>query len=413
MPTFSYEAVDSAGKKVQDEIESPTKEEAVNAIHSKGLFPSSVKEKTGGTGTAKAEKKEKEKKRKFGSVGGKIPSKILVEFTVQLSILQDAGLPIVRSLKILTEQARNANLAATVQVVIEDVESGSTLSEALSKHPRIFDRLFTNMVRAGEMGGVLDVILRRLAEFMEKAQKLKKRVIGALVYPISVLSIATIILAGIMIFIIPQFKQIFGDLNVELPQATLILMATSDLVKAWWFLIPGIPFFIIFLFKQVRKNPSGRLLIDEASLRIPVFGVIVRKSNVSRFTRTLGTLITSGVPILEALAIIKSAIDNQVIANAINMIHDSIREGESIAEPMGASGVFDPMVVNMVDVGEETGELDKMLMKVADTYDNDVEVAVDAMVSLIEPAMIIFMGGTVGFIVIALFLPLIKLVETL
>lgn len=413
MPIFSYEAVDSAGKKVQDEVEAQTKEDAVNLIHSKGLFPSSVKEKTGGTGTAKAEKKEKERSRKMGSVGGRIPAKILVEFTVQLSILQDAGLPIVRSLKILAEQARNGNLAATLQVVIEDVESGSTLSEALSKHDRIFDRLFTNMVRAGEMGGVLDVILRRLAEFLEKAQKLKKRVIGALVYPISVLSIAAIILTGIMVFIIPQFKQIFGDLNVELPQATLILMATSDLVKAWWFLIPGIPFLILFIFRSVRKNPSGRLLIDEAALRVPVFGVIVRKSNISRFTRTLGTLITSGVPILEALAIIKGAINNQIIANAINMIHDSIREGESIAEPMGASGVFDAMVVNMVDVGEETGELDKMLIKVADTYDNDVEVAVDAMVSLIEPAMIIFMGGTVGFIVIALFLPLIKLVETL
>lgn len=412
MPIFVYEAVDSSGKKVQNEVEAETKEDAVNLIHEQGLFPSSVKEKAGGGGGAKAVDK-KEKKKKRGSVGGKVPSKILVEFTVQLSILQDAGLPIVRSLKILAEQSRNANLGATLQVIIEDVESGSTLSEALSKHERIFDRLFTNMVRAGEMGGVLDVILRRLAEFMEKAQKLKKQVIGALVYPIAVLSVAGVILAGIMIWIVPQFKQIFGDLNVELPELTLLLIAISDLVKGYWFLIPGIPFAIWFILKTARKNPSGRMLLDEAALKVPVFGVIIRKSNISRFTRTLGTLVTSGVPILEALAIIKSAISNQVIANAINLIHDSIREGESIAEPMGASGVFDAMVVNMVDVGEETGELDKMLIKVSDTYDNDVEVAVEAMISLIEPVMVIFMGGTVGFIVIALFLPLIKLVETL
>jgi type IV pilus assembly protein PilC len=417
MPIFVYEAVDSSGKKVQDQVEAETKEEAVSLIHQKELFPSKVTEKAdSGSPSLAADvagKASSASKKKKGTVGGKVPGKILVEFTVQLSILQDAGLPIVRSLKILAQQARNRNLAATIETIVEDVESGSTLSESLAKHPRIFDKLYTNMVRAGEMGGVLDVILRRLSEFLEKAQKLKKQVIGALVYPASVMTIAVLILSGIMIFIIPQFKQIFADLDVELPEITLLLIAISDLVAQYWLLIPLIPAVFFFGFKTLRKNPSAKILLDQASLYIPVIGVILRKSNISRFTRTLGTLITSGVPILEALNIIRQAIDNQVIANAIGLIHDAIREGESIAQPMGASGVFDPMVVNMVDVGEETGELDKMLIKIADNYDNDVEVAVAAMLSLIEPIMIIFMGGTVGFIVIALFMPLIKLVESL
>ena len=346
----------------------------------------------------------------MGLFGG-VSSKQLTTFTSQLSTLQDAGLPIVRSVKILEGQMKAGNLKNSLLMVAEDVESGSTFSEALSKHPKIFDRLYVNMVKAGEMGGVLDTILRRLSEFMEKSQKLKKRIIGAAVYPIAVLSVAGLILLGIMLFVVPKFKKIFTDMKVPLPMMTELLITMSDNIGTFWWVGPLGIILIVVAYKLVTSNKSGKMIIDRVVISLPLFGEIIRKSSISRFTRTLGTLITSGVPILEALAIVRGAISNQVIANAVTAVHDSIREGESIAEPLAQSGEFDDIVVNMIDVGEETGELDKMLIKIADNYDEEVDVLVTSMVSLMEPALIIFMGLIIGFIVISLFLPLITLVQ--
>lgn len=345
------------------------------------------------------------------SFGGGVSSKQLTSFTSQLSTLQDAGLPIVRSLKILEGQMKKGNLKRTLATVSEDVESGSTFSEALSKHPKIFDRLFVNMVKAGEMGGVLDTILRRLAEFMEKSQKLKKRITGAAIYPIAILLVAGSILVAIMLLVVPQFKKIFTEMGTTLPPLTEFLIVISDNIKAYWWTLPVfIAVFYIGL-KLFTSSKIGKTVVARVSISMPIFGDIIRKSSISRFCRTLGTLITSGVPILEALSIVKNAIANQVIANAINSVHESIRGGESIAEPLAQSGEFDDIVVNMIDVGEETGELDKMLMKIADNYDEEVDVLVGSMVSLMEPLLIIFLGVVIGFIVIALFLPLISLVE--
>ncbi len=346
----------------------------------------------------------------FNFTGG-VSTKVLTTFTTQLSTLQDAGLPIVRSLKILEGQMKGGNLKKTLSTVAEDVESGSTFSEALSKHPRIFDRLFVNMVKAGEMGGVLDTILRRLSEFMEKSEKLKKRIMGAAIYPVAIITVAGGILVAILLFVVPAFQKIFRDMGVDMPFLTQMLMTASDQVMTFWWTAPL--FFGLFFvaYKLFTAQKTGKLVVDRIVISMPVFGDIIRKSSISRFTRTLGTLITSGVPILEALSIVKNAIGNQVIATAINAVHESIREGESIAEPLAQSGEFDDIVVNMIDVGEETGELDKMLIKIANNYDEEVDVLVGSLVSLMEPMLIIFLGVVVGFIVIALFLPLIALVQ--
>lgn len=345
------------------------------------------------------------------SIGGGVKAKDLATFTSQLSTLQDAGLPIVRSLKILQAQTKAGNLKNVLVEVADDVESGNTFSEALSKHPRIFDKLYVNMVKAGEMGGVLDTILRRLSEFMEKSEKLKRRVKGAATYPVAILIVSAGIVAAILMLVVPNFQKIFADLKVELPAPTQVLIMLSEQLKnIWWMAALGIIAFII-AYKIFTSNKFGRNTMDRFFISLPVLGDVIRKSSISRFTRTLGTLIASGVPILDALNIVRNAISNSVISDAITKVYESIREGESIADPLAKSGEFDDIVINMIDVGEETGELDKMLTKIADNYDEEVDVLVGSLMTLMEPALIIFLGGTVGFIVVALFMPMIKLVE--
>jgi type IV pilus assembly protein PilC len=287
-----------------------------------------------------------------------------------------------------------------------------TFSEALGKHPKAFDKLYVNMVRAGEIGGVLDAILQRLADFREKAMRLKKRVIGAMIYPVAVVVVAGGILFGILKWIVPKFLKMFDELGVEVPLPTRILMAFGDFVNHKWYWIPIIIGGMIVMMKAIGATSGGRYVIDKIKLKLPLFGTIINKSTIARFTRTLGTLVASGVPILEALNITKETAGNAVITRALGHVHDSIREGESIAEPLAQSKICDDMVVNMIDVGEETGDLDKMLLKIADQYDEDVDVAVASLTSLIEPIMIIFLGVAVGFIVISLFLPLISLMSS-
>jgi len=408
MATFVYEAMDSQGKEIKSEIEAASEKEANEKIRQLNFYPTKVIAKGGGAAAPTAVAR----KRGGISLSFGVSSKLLCQFTRQFATLMDAGLPIVRTLEILNAQLKPGLLKDASGEVKEDVEGGSALSEALAKHPRVFDKLYVNMIKAGEAGGILAEILSKLAEYMEKSHKLKQKIIGALVYPIAVVSIAGGILALIMIFIIPKFEQMFREMELgTLPLLTEILLGVANTIKDFWFLLILMPFFIWGLVHFLGKTPKGRYTIDLIKLKFPIFGIIISKSCISRFCRTLGTLLQSGVPILNALAIIKNAAGNAVVAAAIDNVHNSIREGDTIAEPLKHSGVFDDMVVNMIAVGEETGELDKMLIKVADTYDGEVDTLVGALMSLLEPVLIIGMGGTVGFIVISLFMPLIAIME--
>ena len=409
MPVFAYEAVDASGQKVSREVNASSKDEAIKQIRSQGLRPTRIAVKAKAQAAAPTEKKKKRGLVLFD----RVKQAQIVTFTSQLSTLQDAGLPIVRSVKILETQQRPGKFKDQLGAIAEEVEGGSTFSEALSKYPKSFDKLYVSMVKAGEAGGVLDVILNRLAGFMEKSQKLRKKVKGAMIYPVAVLSVAGLILFFIMIYVVPSFEQMFKDLGQKLPAPTQLLLTLSQTLQRFWYLIPGIPFIFIMILKAIGRSEKGRLALDRFKLSLPVFGLIIKKSSISRFCRTLGTLISSGVPILEALRIVKDAIGNVIISNAIEEVHGSIREGDTIAGPLRQSGIFDELLVNMIDVGEETGELDKMLIKIADNYETDVDVAVEGMSSLLEPLLIVGMGGIVGFIVIALFLPLIDIIKNI
>ena len=409
MAVFAYEAVNVNGQKVRQEVEAKSKEDAIKQLRSKGLRPTKVALKPGTARKSQAARSKKKKKKLIDWVS----NAQITTFTTQLATLQDAGLPIVRSIKILSEQQKPGKFRDQLELVAEEVEGGSTFSEALGKHPRTFNTLYTSMVRAGEAGGVLDVILNRLAGFMEKGQRLKKKIQGAMIYPLAVSTVAGLILVFIMTFVVPTFQKMFEDMDRKLPVMTEMLLAFSTSIRYYWYLLVFVPLGLFFAFQLIARTEKGRIAVDKFKLTVPGFGMMVKKAAVSRFTRTLGTLIASGVPILEALRIVKDAMGNVVLQNAIEMVHSSIREGDTISEPLRTSGVFDELVVNMIDVGEETGELDKMLIKVADNYEADVDVAVEGLSSLIEPVLIVSMGVAVGFIVIALFMPLIEIIKTI
>ncbi len=412
MSTFQYEAMNPAGQEVKDEIEAVSSEDALAKIRNLGYFPTRIREKGGKKKGGPATQKKKGTTISFG----KVRNKVVVQFTRQLSTLQDAGLPILRSLNILEQQQKPGLMKNILRGVCDDVEGGSTLSEAFSKHPKAFNRLYVNMVAAGETGGVLDVILQRLAEFMEKAQKLKRKVIGAMVYPTVVISFAILIVSGIMIWVIPKFNDIFADFGTKLPKMTVMLISISD-----WFVNGTPPGWCILLFspvgfylfwKLLRQSKGGRYVSDFTLLRIPILGSILEKTAVARFTRTLGTLVNAGVPILEAINITRETSGNEVYARALQQVHDAIREGDTFANPLRAAKVCDGIVINMIDVGEETGDLDKMLLKIADNYDDEVDTLVGSLVSLLEPVMVVVLGGIVGFIVVSLFLPLVALINS-
>ncbi|MCH2584646.1 MAG: type II secretion system F family protein, partial [Planctomycetes bacterium] len=413
-PVFAFEAIKDDGQKVKSEVTAGSKDEAIRKIQDQGLRPTRIKAQKEESKSRSVPGVEKAPaKKKGGLFMGGVSSKDIVTFTTQLSTLQDAGLPIVRSLKILEEQQKPGRFKDQLEEVSSEVEQGSTLSEAMAKYPKSFDKLYISMVKAGEAGGVLDVILRRLAGFMEKSQKLRKQVKGALIYPAAVITVAILILVVIMLFVVPAFEKMFADIGQALPAPTQLLLNTSQAIQTYWYLIPLIPIFLMFIMKMIARTEAGERWIDAFKLRMPVFGNIIKKSSVARFCRTLGTLIASGVPILEALRIVKDAVGNVIISNAIEDVHGSIREGDTIADPLRASGIFDELLVNMIDVGEETGELDKMLMKIADNYEADVDVAVEGMSSLLEPLLIVGMGLVVGFIVISLFLPLVSIIKNI
>ena len=437
MPTYLFEAIDATtGKEIRDTVDAATEAEAQATIRSMGYMVTKIKAKKAAAAGGK--------KKSRGFVFGGVKGKELTLFTRQLSILQDAGLPILRSLKILADMQKPGRLKYSLEDVCDEIEGGSTLSEAMSKSPKAFDRLYVNMIRAGEAGGALEVILRRLSEFMERAEALRRKVKGAMVYPIVVVSVAVGIITFIMMKIVPQFKKIFDDFGTTLPPMTEFLINVSNLAVNYWWCIPAIPFGFNLIIKGIKKIPYGRFGWDLFTLKVIIFGQLVEKNIVSRSARTLGTLLGAGVPILEALNITRSTSGNMMFEKMFQKTSDSIRDGNSIAKPLkeysvppfnavallfwtifvpgiGAllymskykQPVVDDLMINMVDVGEESGELDTMLYKVADTFDEEVSVLTESLTSLMEPLLIIFLGGAVGFIVIALFLPLIKLINDL
>jgi type IV pilus assembly protein PilC len=478
MPTFQFEAMDATGQEIRDEIDAPSEEEAQTTIRGMGYFVTKISlKKTQARGAAGARKK-----RPFAIGGAR--TKHICTFTRQLSILQDAGLPIVRSLKILEGNLKGGRLKNALMDVCDEIESGSTLSEAMAKSPKIFSRLYVNMIKAGEAGGALETILQRLADFLERSESLKRRVKGAMIYPVVVVTAACGILVFIMMKIVPTFQEMFEEFDLDLPAITQLLIAMSSYIVRYWFLLILIPVGFWLLTKLIRKFKHGRMGWDMFIIKVPILGGLVEKNILARTTRTLGTLVSSGVPILEALNITRETSNNAMFERLFSKVSESIREGDVISKPLrehsvpgfhpmalffwalmgcfpglmilsvaltagntalgknqntvqtlssaafmtmglGAglaallymtkirARVVDELVVNMVDVGEETGELDTMLYKVADTYDEEVQVMTDGLTKLIEPLLILFLGGAVGFIVIALFMPLVQLITSL
>lgn len=428
MPKFNYLALDQRGNETKGTIEVANQNDAIARVKDMQLFPVKIVEAD--KEPAKAAKKGAAAKKaaagRAGKKGGamniniKIPGlsggvkpKVLTTFTRQLATLVDAGLPLLRGLRVLEKQEKSPALKEILAQLAISIEGGSTFSEGLAQHPKVFNRLYVNMVKAGELGGVLEVVLKRLAEFAEKAQKIKGKVKAALFYPIAVMVVAVGILILLMVFVVPRFQEVFAGMGVKMPEFTLFVLAVSNLVKNNILATMGAMVVLVIIFLVFIRTKFGRLVWDKTQLKLPAIGPVISKVAISRFTRTLGTLVSSGVPILQALTIVKETAGNVVIANAVNKIHESVKEGETITAPLESSGVFPPMVCSMVDVGEQTGAMPEMLMRIADDYDEQVDNAVAAMTSLLEPIMIVFLAVIVGSIVIAMFLPLINMISQL
>jgi type IV pilus assembly protein PilC len=404
-------------------MEAGSPNEVIGQLRQAGYFPTSVFEE--GKGGAKAAAPAAARAVRAPKVRGKsnitlfqrktVKPKLLMIFTRQLATLIDSGLPLLRSLTVLSKQERDSVLRNTINKLSDGVQSGGTFSEALAQHPGIFNDLYVNMVKAGELGGVLEVVLNRLAEFQEKATKIRNKVKAAMVYPIIVMIMAVGIMVFLLIFIVPKFEAIFHDMlgDKPLPGITLFVIGVSRTVQNHWLVLLGLLIALIAGYKFTNGSKGGHAALDSVKLRVPLFGDLLRKTAISRFSRTLGTLVTSGVPILQALNITRETAGNMVIAGAISQVHDSVKEGESIVQPLEASGAFPPMVISMIDVGEETGQLPEMLLKVADVYDDEVDNSVAALTSMLEPIMIVFLALIVGTIVIALFMPLISIISGL
>jgi len=429
MPKFNYIALDKGGKETKGTIEAASQNEAIGRVKDMSLFPTKIVEaekedKGGGKKAAKGKPAAAPagKKKKGGGMnmtitipglGGKVKPKVLTTFTRQLATLVDAGLPLLRGLRVLEKQERDVVLKKILGELATSIEGGSTFSEALAQHPKTFNKLFVNMVKAGELGGVLEVVLKRLAEFSEKAQKIKGKVKAAMFYPVAVMIVAVGIMTLLMVFVVPKFKEVFAGMNMKLPGFTLLVLGISELIKDNILGTMGAMAAVVVVFMLAIRTKIGRLAWDKFQLKMPAIGPVITKVAIARFTRTLGTLVSSGVPILQALNIVKETAGNVVIANAVVKIHESVKEGETITAPLEGSGVFPPMVVSMVDVGEQTGAMPEMLLRISDNYDEEVDNSVAAMTSLLEPIMIVFLAVIVGSIVIAMFLPLIAMISNM
>ncbi len=426
MPNFKYTALDQNGAEKTGFVTADSKIAAMEQIRAQGLLVREcVVSSRGGSAPAAAKGKDKKAKGKKkeggkGKAGAAVSQKEMMVFTRQLATLIDAGLPLLQSLNVLAKQEPNPNLRATIVALGESVQGGSTFSEALAAYPKMFNKLFVNMVKAGEIGGVLEVVLNRLAEYQEKASRLRGKLTSAMVYPTIVLVIAVGILVFLMLVIVPKFKEMFEGQNMELPALSEFVFNFSDncMADSVVPMLPNAVLFIIALMVFIvginvwKRTPKGGRAMDNLMLKLPKIGQLTKVSAVARFSRTFGTLVASGVPILQALLITRDTAGNVVVADSITKIHDSVREGESIVTPMSACSVFPPMMISMVDVGEETGQLPDMLMKVAEVYDEEVDNSVTALTSLMEPLMIVFLAVVVGGIVLAMFMPMMEIIKS-
>ena len=431
MATFQFIAKDSAGQERRGTIDAGDRAGAIAAIRAQGLFPTAIGEVKGAPASAKAAKKPAKtpaakasggKKKGLGSIEIKLPSflrgrvktKDLTAFTRQLATLVNAGLPLMRCIEVMKKQKMAPAMKDCLDGISEGIAGGATFSESLTAYPKIFDNLYINMVKAGEAGGVLEVVLARLAEFAEKAEKIKNKVKGAMIYPIVVLTAAIGITAFLLLTVIPKFKQVFDDIlgGQELPAVTQFVMGMADYVKNNGLVVVAVVAALVIAKKLVNKTAKGAYFFDKIRLKMPVIGTLVSRTAIAQFTRTLGTLLSSGVPILQSLVIVRDTTANRVVRRAVQTVHDAVKEGESMTDPLASSGVFPPMVVSMVQVGEETGALPDMLTRIANTYDDEVDNAVAGLTAAIEPALIIFLAVVVGTIVVAMFLPMIKIISS-
>lgn len=397
MPVYTWVALTRKGRTLKGDIEAADETIALSQLKRRRLTVKKIKPKP------------KDLFENVAFMQPKVTNKDIVIFTRQFSTMIDAGLPLVQGLNILADQSENSTFKKILKEVTRDVEGGATLAEALNKHPKVFDNLFVNLVAAGEVGGILDTILQRLATYIEKAEKLKSQIKGAMTYPIVVVGVAILVIAVILIFVIPVFQEMFEGFGKSLPVPTQIVVAMSDFMKAnIHYMIGGFIVFI-FLFKKYRDTARGRKQIDTIALKLPIFGTLLKKVAVARFTRTLGTMISSGVPILDALEVTAKTSGNVVLEEVIFEVRSSIAEGQTISEPLAETDIFPGMVIQMISVGEATGALDTMLEKIADFYDDEVDTAVDALTSMLEPLLMVFLGGSIGGLVIAMYLPIFQL----
>jgi type IV pilus assembly protein PilC len=432
MATFQFIAKDSAGQERRGTIDAGDRAGAIAAIRAQGLFPTAIGEVKGAPAPAPAKGAKKPakaaakapggKKKGLGSIEIKLPAflrgrvktKDLTTFTRQLATLVNAGLPLMRCIEVMKKQKMAPAMMECLNGISEGIAGGATFSESLTAYPKVFDNLYINMVKAGEAGGVLEVVLSRLAEFAEKAEKIKNKVKGAMIYPIVVLTAAIGITAFLLLTVIPKFKQVFDDIlgGQELPAITQFVMSLADFVKNNGLVVLAVVVSLVVVKKLIGKTQKGAYLFDKIQLKVPVIGTLVSRTAIAQFTRTLGTLLSSGVPILQSLVIVRDTTANRVVRRAVQTVHDAVKEGESMTDPLAASGVFPPMVVSMVQVGEETGALPDMLTRIANTYDDEVDNAVAGLTAAIEPALIIFLAVVVGTIVVAMFLPMIKIISS-
>lgn len=418
MPKFNFIATDATGKEVRSTIEATTQAQAIALIRAKNLFPTAIGQADGSKSAAKAETKKSGMNAEIklpSFLKPRVKQKDLTTTTRQLATLMAAGLPLLRSLRVLERQCANQTMRETLHAMGESVESGNSFSEALASHPKIFDNLYVNMVKAGEAGGVIELVLNRLAEFMEKSQKITNKVKSAMTYPMVILIAAIGITSVLMLTVIPKFEEIFTDLleGKQLPAITRMVIGISNALQHYFiFIAMGIAA-IVMIVSLALKTKAGRDLRDRLKANLPGLGSLTRRTCIARLTRTLGTLLSSGVPLLQALAIVRDTADNVIYYNALQTVHDGVKEGENLSNLIEQTKVFPPMVVGMIDVGEETGAIADMLTRIADTYDDEVDNAVSGLTSLLEPMVIILLAGIVGTIVIAMFLPLISVISSL
>jgi len=399
MAQYNWEGTTKAGQVMKGVMEAPGEDAVKAQLRSQGVVPGKIKEAGKGL----------DMELKIPGFEPKVTTKDLVVFTRQFATMIDAGLPLVQCLDILSKQQDNKTFKKNLLQVKEDVESGSTFADALKKHPKAFDDLYVNLVAAGEIGGILDTILNRLAAYIEKAMKLKKKVKSAMTYPATIVGIAILVIAVILVFVIPQFQSMFEDFGQTLPLPTLVVIALSDFIQSYILVIIAACFAVTWILKRIYRTPKGRLYMDTLFLKLPVMGVLIRKVAVAKFTRTLGTMVSSGVPILDGLDIVAKTAGNKIVENAIYKVAQSISEGKTIAEPLEKSGVFPPMVCQMIAVGEQSGSIDTMLNKIADFYDDEVDDAVGNLTAMMEPLLMLFLGTTVGGLVIAMYLPIFQM----